>query len=88
MSNTSSIVSIAVAWAGTAGGGVAVLRKYTTKAENYISHVEAEVNSVLAKLEVLDTKLSTLISTPTPKTTSAKVKKVVKKTAEPKKRLR
>ena len=30
MSNTSSIVSIAVAWAGTAGGGVAVLRKYAT----------------------------------------------------------
>ena len=86
MSNTSSIVSIAVAWAGTAGGGVAMLRKYATKAENYISHVEAEVNSVLAELEALDTKLSALIPTPTP--APAKAKKAVKKIAESKKRLR
>lgn len=86
MSNTPSIISIAVAWAGTAGGGVAMLRKYEIKAENYISHVEAEVNSVLAKLEALDTKLSALIPEPTP--APAKAKKAVKKVAEPKKRLR
>ena len=86
MSNTPSIISIAVAWAGTAGGGVAMLRKYAIKAENYISHVEAEVNSVLAELEALDTKLSALIPEPTP--APAKAKKAVKKVAEPKKRLR
>jgi len=87
MSNTSSIVSIAVAWAGTAGGGVAMLRKYATKAENYISHVEVEINDVLAKLESLDVKLSALIPTPAP----AKARAASKKATEaptPKKRLR
>ena len=66
MSNTSSYVSIALAWAGTAGGGVAMLKKYATKAEDYISHVEEEVNSVFTKLEALDSKLSALIPAPAP----------------------
>ena len=94
MSNTSSIVSIAVAWAGTAGGGVAMLRKYATKAENYISYVEAEINSILTKLEVLDKKLGQLAQAapaPAPAPAQSKTTRAPKKSEknpEPKKRLR
>ena len=91
MSNTPSYVSIALAWAGTAGGGVAMLKKYATKAEDYISHVEEEVNSVLTKLEALDSKLSAITTASAQVAKPAKPKAASKKIVEapaPKKRLR
>ena len=86
MSDTSSIVSIATAWAGTAGGGLVMIKKYVAKAEKYISNAEKQVDEIISTLDDLNTKLSSLIPEPTP--APAKAKKAVKKTAEPKKRLR
>jgi hypothetical protein len=85
MSDTSSIVSIATAWAGTAGGGLVMIKKYVAKAEKYISNAEKQVDEIISTLDDLNTKLSSLIPAPTPAPAKAKA---VKKTAEPKKRLR
>jgi hypothetical protein len=87
MSNTSSIISIAVAWAGTAGGGLAMAKKYVARVEKYIATAEKQADQIISTLEALDTKLSAIIPAPAP----AKAKAVSKKITEaptPKKRLR
>ena len=90
MSNTSSIASIAAAWAGTAGGGLAMVKKYVAKAEKYIANAEKQAEEIITALEVLDTKLVTLTNTfaPAPAPKKAPARKTSSKAPEPKKRLR
>ena len=90
MSNTSSIASIAAAWAGTAGGGFAMVKKYVAKAEKYIANAEKQADEIITALEALDTKLVALTNTfaPTPAPKKTPARKTSSKAPEPKKRLR
>jgi hypothetical protein len=89
MSNTASIISVATAWAGTAGGGLAVAKKYLAKAEKYIANAEKQAEQIISSLEALDAQLQALMpavapAKPKPKSTSKKITEA----PTPKKRLR
>ena len=87
MSNTSSYVSVAAAWLGTAGGGLTMVKKYVAKAEKYIANAEKQADEIILALEELDTKLKVLMPTPAKPKPKLPSKKITEAPA-PKKRLR
>ena len=93
MTNTTNIVTVALGFLGTAGSGITTFlvqaKKYEAKITDYVAKVEQETNLVLSQTQMILKKLENAFPSPVkPTVPAAKAKAPVKKTVEPKKRLR
>jgi hypothetical protein len=89
MSNTSSIVTVAIGFLGTAGTSVATFlrqaKSYEATIQAYVVKVEDEVNTVLAEVQKISEAVNALTPVaPTP--APAKAKAPAKKAAAPRRR--